>query len=198
MAFRRSITTPGDETRVEQVSSRHALEEFARLPYQVYAGRAAWWPPDVQNEIDFLTRRTPVAAYLDVAGFCARRADGGASERGDKPPLQRSLERTAWTPDPFRGAGRREPSDRSHASRGDGVAACPRDGGGAERVCRLSRLSLRNRQLRSPPAIPAAGQSCLLPLLSQGGWLRGREGPGRLHRCAGWRDAVALSEHCRR
>ena len=75
MAFGRSIITPGGEPRVEQVSSRHAFEEFARLPYQVYAGHPVWWPPDVQNEIDFLSRRTPVAAYLDVAGFCARRGE---------------------------------------------------------------------------------------------------------------------------
>ena len=75
MAFGRSIITSGGKPRVEQVSSRQALEEFARLPYQVYAGRPAWWPPDVQNEIDFLTRRTPVAAYLDIAGVCAWRGE---------------------------------------------------------------------------------------------------------------------------
>ncbi len=73
MAFGRSIFAHHGTPRVERIATRDALEEFARLPYQVYAGRAAWWPPDVQNEIDFLTRRTPAAAFLDLAGFCARR-----------------------------------------------------------------------------------------------------------------------------
>src|SRR5215469_3799924 len=75
MALGRSIVTHQGEPRVERVTSRHALEEFARLPYQIYAGRAAWWPPDVQNEVDFLMRRTPVTAYLDLAAFCARRGE---------------------------------------------------------------------------------------------------------------------------
>jgi ribosomal protein S18 acetylase RimI-like enzyme len=73
VAFGRSIITERDTPTAERITTRDALEEFARLPYQVYAGRTAWWPPDVQNEIDFLTRRTPAAAYLDIAGFCARR-----------------------------------------------------------------------------------------------------------------------------
>jgi len=75
MALGRSIVTHRGESRVERVTSRHALEEFARLPYQIYAGRAAWWPPDVQNEVDFLMRRTPVTTYLDIAPFCARRGE---------------------------------------------------------------------------------------------------------------------------
>ena len=75
MAFGRSFIANRDTTRVERVTTRHALEEFARLPYQIYAGRAAWWPPDVQNEIDFLSRGTPVTSYLDLAGFCARRGE---------------------------------------------------------------------------------------------------------------------------
>ncbi len=73
MAFGRSIISHHGAPRVERITTRDALEEFARLPYQVYAGRAAWWPPDVQNEIDFLMRRSPATAYLDIAGFCARR-----------------------------------------------------------------------------------------------------------------------------
>jgi hypothetical protein len=76
MALGKSIITrQGAPVVVEQVTTRHALEEFARLPYQIYAGRSAWWPPDVQNEIDFLMRRTPVAGYLDIAPFCARRGE---------------------------------------------------------------------------------------------------------------------------
>ena len=75
MALGRSIVTHQGLPRVERVTSRHALEEFARLPYQIYAGRAAWWPPDVQNEVDFLMRRTPVTTYLDIAPFCARRGE---------------------------------------------------------------------------------------------------------------------------
>jgi hypothetical protein len=75
MAFGRSIVAGRGAPRVERITSRDALDEFARLPYQVYAGRSAWWPPDVQNEIDFLMRRTPATAYLDIAGFCARRGE---------------------------------------------------------------------------------------------------------------------------
>jgi ribosomal protein S18 acetylase RimI-like enzyme len=73
MAFGRSFVVGRAAATVERVTSRSALEEFARLPYQVYAGYSAWWPPDVQNEIDFLMRRTPAAAYLEMAPFCARR-----------------------------------------------------------------------------------------------------------------------------
>ncbi|MGO9602836.1 MAG: hypothetical protein ACLQAT_05435 [Candidatus Binataceae bacterium] len=75
MAFGRSIIAHQGPPLVEQISTRDALEEFARLPYQIYAGRDAWWPPDVQNEVDFLMRRTASAAYLDIGGFCARRGD---------------------------------------------------------------------------------------------------------------------------
>src|SRR2546421_2426061 len=75
MAFGRSIIPHQGPPAVERVTSRHALEEFARLPYQIYGARSAWWPPDVQNEVDFLSRRTPATAYLDVAPFCARRGD---------------------------------------------------------------------------------------------------------------------------
>lgn len=60
--------------RVEQPSSREHLDEFARLPYLVYGGFEAWWPPDVQNEIDLLSRRSLLSSYLEVTPFCARRA----------------------------------------------------------------------------------------------------------------------------
>ena len=65
----------GNSIRVERPSSREQLEEFARLPFQVYGNRDAWWPPDVQNEIDLLARRSLLSAYLDLEPFCAWRAD---------------------------------------------------------------------------------------------------------------------------
>ena len=65
----------GNNIRVERPSSREQLEQFARLPFQVYGNRDAWWPPDVQNEIDLLARRSLLSAYLDLEPFCAWRAD---------------------------------------------------------------------------------------------------------------------------
>src|SRR5271168_2146271 len=64
----------GDTISVERPSSREQLEEFARLPFQVYGARDAWWPPDVQNEIDLLSRRSLLSSHLEVTPFCARRA----------------------------------------------------------------------------------------------------------------------------
>jgi hypothetical protein len=64
----------GDTISVERPTSREQLDEFARLPFQVYDARDAWWPPDMQNEIDLLSRRSPLSACLEVAPFCARRA----------------------------------------------------------------------------------------------------------------------------
>jgi len=46
---------------------------FARLPFQVYDRRDAWWPPDIQNEIDLLSRRSLLSSHLEVTPFCARR-----------------------------------------------------------------------------------------------------------------------------
>jgi hypothetical protein len=57
--------------RLEWVSSREGYEEFARLPYQVYGEREAWWPPDVHNEIALLTGRSPLSAHLDLAPLAA-------------------------------------------------------------------------------------------------------------------------------
>jgi hypothetical protein len=57
--------------RIEAINSPQAFEEFARLPYQVYADREAWWPPDIRNEIDLLSGRTLTAPYLDLQPFCA-------------------------------------------------------------------------------------------------------------------------------
>ncbi len=57
--------------RIEQLSSREEFQQFARLPYQIYAGRDAWWPPDVQNEIDLLSGRARITAHLDLCPFAA-------------------------------------------------------------------------------------------------------------------------------
>jgi hypothetical protein len=64
----------GDTVTIERPTGRHQLEEFARLPFHVYASRDAWWPPDVQNEIDLLSRRSTLSTHLDLIPFCARRA----------------------------------------------------------------------------------------------------------------------------
>ena len=63
-----------DTITIERPTSREQLEEFARLPFQVYSARNAWWPPDVQNEIDLLSRRSLLSSHLEVTPFCARRA----------------------------------------------------------------------------------------------------------------------------
>jgi len=52
--------------RVEQLSTREGFERFAKLPYEIYAGRDAWWPPDVQNEVDLLAGRALITAHLDL------------------------------------------------------------------------------------------------------------------------------------
>src|ERR1700691_5760796 len=72
MAANPKITS--DSVSIERPTSREQLDEFARLPFRVYDGRAAWWPPDVQNEIDLLSRRSLLSGYLEVTPFCARRA----------------------------------------------------------------------------------------------------------------------------
>src|SRR6204780_5404079 len=62
-----------DSVSTERPPSREQLDEFARLPFRVYDSRAAWWPPDVQNEIDLLSRRSLLSTHLEVTPFCARR-----------------------------------------------------------------------------------------------------------------------------
>jgi hypothetical protein len=57
--------------RIEQVSSRDGFEQFARLPFQIYSDRDAWWPPDVQNEVDLLAGRALITAHLDLCPFSA-------------------------------------------------------------------------------------------------------------------------------
>ncbi|HEV2169645.1 MAG TPA: hypothetical protein VGR40_01790, partial [Candidatus Binatus sp.] len=69
-----NLKLTGDTITIERPATRYQLEEFARLPFQVYAARDAWWPPDVQNEIDLLSRRSMLSTHLEVAPFCARRA----------------------------------------------------------------------------------------------------------------------------
>lgn len=61
--------------RVDSVSTGAEFDRFARLPYAIYAGRDAWWPPDVQNEIELLSGRALIAAHLDLASFLAYHDD---------------------------------------------------------------------------------------------------------------------------
>src|SRR5208282_3723915 len=67
-----NLKVTGDTISIERPTSREQLDEFARLPFQVYAARDAWWPPDLQNEIDLLSRRSLLSSYLEVTPFCAR------------------------------------------------------------------------------------------------------------------------------
>lgn len=57
--------------RIERIGTREAFNQFARLPFQVYAGRDAWWPPDVHNEIELLAGRARITAHLDLCPFIA-------------------------------------------------------------------------------------------------------------------------------
>lgn len=58
---------------VERLRSRASFEEFARLPFQIYSSRDAWWPPDVGSEVDLLAGRSYLSANLSIEPFCARR-----------------------------------------------------------------------------------------------------------------------------
>jgi hypothetical protein len=58
---------------IENPRGRAQLEDFARLPFLVYAERKAWWPPDIQNEVDLLSHRSPLSSFLDIEPFVARR-----------------------------------------------------------------------------------------------------------------------------
>jgi hypothetical protein len=58
---------------IENPRSRAAMEDFARLPFVVYAQREAWWPPDIQNEVDLLSHRSPLSPFLEIEPFVARR-----------------------------------------------------------------------------------------------------------------------------
>ncbi|HVN89748.1 MAG TPA: GNAT family N-acetyltransferase [Candidatus Binataceae bacterium] len=59
--------------KVAQVSTLAEFEQFARLPYEIYAARDAWWPPDIQNEVDLLIGRSLIASHLTLAPFCVWR-----------------------------------------------------------------------------------------------------------------------------
>ena len=59
--------------KVEAVSTREAFEQFAALPYEIYGGCDAWWPPDIQSEVELISGRSPIAAYLDLRPLWARR-----------------------------------------------------------------------------------------------------------------------------
>jgi hypothetical protein len=59
--------------RIEKISTRDRFEDFARLPFQIYGARNAWWPPDIQNEVDLLAGRALITAHLDLCPFCAWR-----------------------------------------------------------------------------------------------------------------------------
>jgi hypothetical protein len=58
---------------IENPRSRAEMEDFARLPFLVYAERKAWWPPDIQNEVDLLSHRSPISPFLEIEPFVARR-----------------------------------------------------------------------------------------------------------------------------
>jgi hypothetical protein len=58
---------------IDNPRGRAELEDFARLPFLVYAERKAWWPPDIQNEVDLLSRRSPLSSFLEIEPFVARR-----------------------------------------------------------------------------------------------------------------------------
>jgi ribosomal protein S18 acetylase RimI-like enzyme len=59
--------------RVEKISTRDRFEDFARLPFEIYSLRDAWWPPDIQNEVELLAGRALITAHLDLCPFCAWR-----------------------------------------------------------------------------------------------------------------------------
>jgi GNAT superfamily N-acetyltransferase len=59
--------------RIDCVDTNEDFDEFARLPYRVYEDRVAWWPPDVQHEIDLLSGRTPLSPHLELMPLLARR-----------------------------------------------------------------------------------------------------------------------------
>jgi hypothetical protein len=63
----------GDDISIEEVRTREAMTEFAMFPFQIYGERDAWWPPDVQNEIDLIAGRAPIASHLELMPFVARR-----------------------------------------------------------------------------------------------------------------------------
>jgi len=59
--------------KVEAISTREAFEKFAALPYEIYGRCDAWWPPDIQSEVELISGRSPIAAYLDLRPMWAWR-----------------------------------------------------------------------------------------------------------------------------
>ncbi|HJU09530.1 MAG TPA: GNAT family N-acetyltransferase [Candidatus Binataceae bacterium] len=59
--------------RVERIGTRDRFEDFARLPFEIYSRRDAWWPPDIHNEVDLLAGRALITAHLDLSPFCVWR-----------------------------------------------------------------------------------------------------------------------------
>src|SRR3984893_16843642 len=68
-----SLSMKSGRVSIENPRSRAELEDFARLPFQIYGDRKAWWPPDIQNEVDLLSRKSPLSPFLEVEPFIARR-----------------------------------------------------------------------------------------------------------------------------
>ncbi|MGH7907366.1 MAG: hypothetical protein ACREP6_12145 [Candidatus Binataceae bacterium] len=66
--------------RVQLAGGRQALEEFSRLPFQIYHNRKAWWPPDSHNEIALLSGKSPLSNHLELAPFAGYR-DGRIAAR---------------------------------------------------------------------------------------------------------------------
>jgi GNAT superfamily N-acetyltransferase len=60
--------------QIEQVSTSQAFEKFASFPFDVYGAREAWWPPDLQSEVDLLSGRSPLSPHIDLTPFWARRS----------------------------------------------------------------------------------------------------------------------------
>src|SRR5579863_2995509 len=65
-----------DSITIHRLASRDEFEEFARLPMAIFSNADAWWPPDVQSEIELLTHRSPFSRHLEIQPLCAWR--GGA------------------------------------------------------------------------------------------------------------------------
>ena len=190
----------GDTISVERPTSREQFDEFARLPFQVYAARDAWWPPDVHNEIDLLSRRSLLSAYLEVTPFCARRA-GRVVARVSAVINHRYIEH--WN---------EQLGQLIHfeALEGEDIAVAA--------MLEQAMQSIRQRGMRAVrsgfaafldypyaidnydllPSFLLRGNPPAYPSLLQGSRLRHRKRAGRLHRGAHARNSGALSPDGRR
>jgi hypothetical protein len=59
--------------QIEKIRTHRVVEEFARLPLRVYENCDAWWPPDVDAEIELLAGRSPISSYLELMPMVVRR-----------------------------------------------------------------------------------------------------------------------------